>query len=46
MCVLAVPSSYHDNQCRALQVAAELAGFDEVNLLSESVAAAKAYGLD
>ena len=46
MCVVAVPSSYHENQKHALQMAAELAGFDEIHLLDESVAAAKAYKLD
>jgi molecular chaperone DnaK len=44
--VITIPAMFNDNQKSATQKAAELAGFSQVELLQEPIAAAMAYGLD
>ena len=44
--VITIPAMFNDNQKTATQKAAELAGFSQVELLQEPIAAAMAYGLD
>ena len=44
--VITIPAMFNDNQKSATQRAAELAGFSQVELLQEPIAAAIAYGLD
>lgn len=44
--VITIPAMFNDNQKNATQKAAELAGFSQVELLQEPIAAAMAYGLD
>ena len=44
--VITIPAMFNDNQKNATQKAAELAGFSQVELLQEPIAAATAYGLD
>ncbi|MDC1505626.1 Hsp70 family protein [Winogradskyella sp.] len=44
--VITIPAMFNDNQKSATQKAAELAGFTQVELLQEPIAAAMAYGLD
>jgi len=44
--VITIPAMFNDNQKAATQKAAELAGFSQVELLQEPIAAAMAYGLD
>ena len=44
--VITIPAMFNDNQKDATQKAAELAGFSQVELLQEPIAAAMAYGLD
>ena len=44
--VITIPAMFNDNQKAATQRAAELAGFSQVKLLQEPIAAAMAYGLD
>lgn len=44
--VITIPAMFNDNQKSATQKAAELAGFSQVELLQEPIAAAIAYGLD
>ena len=44
--VITIPAMFNDNQKSATQKAAELAGFLQVELLQEPIAAAMAYGLD
>ena len=44
--VITVPAMFNDNQKSATQKSAELAGFSQVELLQEPIAAAMAYGLD
>ena len=44
--VITIPAMFNDNQKSATQRAAELAGFSQVELLQEPIAAATAYGLD
>ena len=44
--VITIPAMFNDNQKNATQKAAELAGFSQVELLQEPIAAAIAYGLD
>ena len=44
--VITTPAMFNDNQKSATQKAAELAGFSQVELLQEPIAAAMAYGLD
>tara|TARA_Y100000766_G_C18909704_1_gene607742 strand:+ start:1448 stop:3970 length:2523 start_codon:yes stop_codon:yes gene_type:complete len=44
--VITIPAMFNDNQKTATQRAAELAGFSQVELLQEPIAAAMAYGLD
>lgn len=44
--VITIPAMFNDNQKAATQRAAELAGFSQVELLQEPIAAAMAYGLD
>ena len=44
--VITVPAMFNDNQKSATQKAAQLAGFSQVELLQEPIAAAMAYGLD
>lgn len=44
--VITVPAAFKNNQIDATRKAAELAGFDHVEVLQEPVAASMAYGLD
>lgn len=44
--VITIPAMFNDNQKSATQKSAELAGFSQVELLQEPIAAAMAYGLD
>jgi molecular chaperone DnaK len=44
--VITIPAMFNDNQKSATQSAAKLAGFSQVELLQEPIAAAMAYGLD
>ena len=44
--VITIPAMFNDNQKSATQKAAELAGFPQVELLQEPIAAAMAFGLD
>lgn len=44
--VITIPAMFNDNQKSATQKAAELAGFSQVELLQEPIAAAMAYGID
>jgi len=44
--VITIPAMFNDNQKTATQKAAKLAGFSQVELLQEPIAAATAYGLD
>jgi molecular chaperone DnaK len=44
--VITIPAMFNDNQKSATQKAAEFAGFSQVELLQEPIAAAMAYGLD
>ena len=44
--VITIPAMFNDNQKSATQRAAALAGFTQVELLQEPIAAAMAYGLD
>jgi len=44
--VITIPAMFNDNQKSATQKAAQLAGFSQVELLQEPIAAAMAYGLD
>ncbi len=44
--VITIPAMFNDNQKAATQKAAKLAGFSQVELLQEPIAAAMAYGLD
>lgn len=44
--VITIPAMFNDNQKSATQKAAELAGFTQLELLQEPIAAAMAYGLD
>ena len=44
--VITIPAMFNDNQKSATQKAAQLAGFSQVELLQEPIAAATAYGLD
>ena len=44
--VITIPAMFNDNQKASTQKAAELAGFSQVELLQEPIAAAMAYGLD
>lgn len=44
--VITIPAMFNDNQKSATIKAAELAGFSQVELLQEPIAAAMAYGID
>ena len=44
--VITIPAMFNDNQKAATKKAAELAGFSQVELLQEPIAAAMAYGMD
>jgi molecular chaperone DnaK len=44
--VITIPAMFNDNQKSATQQAAKLAGFSQVELLQEPIAAAMAYGID
>lgn len=44
--VITIPAMFNDNQKAATQKAATLAGFSQVELLQEPIAAAMAYGID
>lgn len=44
--VITVPAAFKNNQKEATRRAAELAGFNQIELLQEPVAASMAYGLD
>ena len=44
--VITIPAMFNDNQKAATKKAAELAGFHQVELLQEPIAAAMAYGID
>ncbi|MDC0204761.1 Hsp70 family protein [Flavobacteriales bacterium] len=44
--VITIPAMFNDNQKAATQKAATLAGFTQVELLQEPIAAAMAYGID
>ena len=44
--VITVPAKFNTTQIDATQKAAELAGFDYVELLQEPIAASMAYGVD
>ena len=44
--VITIPAMFNDNQRAATQQAAKLAGFSQVELLQEPIAAAMAYGID
>lgn len=44
--VITVPAAFKNNQKEATRQAAELAGFNQIELLQEPVAASMAYGLD
>lgn len=44
--VITIPAMFNDNQKSATKKAANLAGFSQVELLQEPIAAAMAYGLD
>ena len=44
--VITIPAMFNDNQKSATQLAAKLAGFSQVELLQEPIAAAMAYGID
>ena len=44
--VITIPAMFNDNQKSATKKAAELAGFHQVELLQEPIAAAMAYGID
>lgn len=44
--VITIPAMFNDNQRAATKKAAELAGFPQVELLQEPIAAAMAYGMD
>jgi molecular chaperone DnaK len=44
--VITIPAMFNDNQKSATQKSAELAGFSQVELLQEPLAAAMAYGID
>tara|TARA_B100000161_G_scaffold52228_1_gene34096 strand:+ start:1015 stop:3534 length:2520 start_codon:yes stop_codon:yes gene_type:complete len=44
--VITIPAMFNDNQKAATKKAASLAGFSQVELLQEPIAAAMAYGID
>ena len=44
--VITIPAMFNDNQKSATQEGAKMAGFSQVELLQEPIAAAMAYGLD
>ena len=44
--VITIPAMFNDNQKAATKKAAELAGFSQVELLQEPIAAAMAFGMD
>ena len=44
--VITIPAMFNDNQKAATQKAATLAGFSQIELLQEPIAAAMAYGVD
>ena len=44
--VITIPAMFNDNQKASTKKAGELAGFSQVELLQEPIAAAMAYGLD
>ena len=44
--VITIPAEFNQGQCDATRAAATKAGFKQVELLQEQVAAAKAYGFD
>lgn len=44
--VITIPAMFNDNQKAATQKAAEIAGFSQVELLQEPIAAAMAFGMD
>ena len=44
--VITIPAMFNDNQKAATKKAAELAGFSQIELLQEPIAAAMAYGID
>ncbi|CAI8312675.1 MAG: Chaperone protein DnaK [Cryomorphaceae bacterium] len=44
--VITIPAMFNDNQKAASKKAAELAGFSQVELLQEPIAAAMAFGMD
>jgi molecular chaperone DnaK len=44
--VITIPAMFNDNQKSATKKAAELAGFTQVELLQEPIAAAMAFGMD
>ena len=44
--VITIPAKFSNQQCEDTMQAAKLAGFEQVRLLQEPVAAATAYGLD